>query len=94
MGRRNCRSRISGPKKAVKDLKPQLGPTEALAMDLNQQVDLLRTDYMETAEVLRKVRNVIWQRQQRVRERQRGPERDYGPSRYFSLMGVPTVLVS
>ena len=25
--------------------------------------------------------NVIWKRQQQQRERQRGPERDYGPSR-------------
>ena len=25
--------------------------------------------------------NVIWKQQQRRRERQRGPERDYGPSR-------------
>ena len=37
---------------SVKDLKPQLGRTEALARDLKQQ--------------------------QQARERQRGPERDYG----------------
>ena len=32
---------------SVKDLKPQLGRTEALAEDLKQQVELLRRDYKE-----------------------------------------------
>ncbi len=40
---------------SVKDLKPQLGRTEALAEDLKQQVELLRRDYREIAEVLRGV---------------------------------------
>ena len=40
---------------AVKDLKPQLGRTGALAEDLKQQVELLRRDYKEIAEVLRGV---------------------------------------
>ena len=40
---------------SVKDLKPQLGRTEALAEDLKQQVKLLRRDYKEIAEVLRGV---------------------------------------
>ena len=40
---------------AVKDLKPQLGRTETLAEDLKQQVELLRADYKEIAEVLRGV---------------------------------------
>ena len=40
---------------AVKDLKPQLGRTEALAEDLKQQVELLRRDYKEIAGVLRGV---------------------------------------
>ena len=40
---------------SVKDLKPQLGRTEALAEDLKQQVELLRRDYKEIAEVLRGV---------------------------------------
>ena len=40
---------------SVKDLKPQLGRTEALAEDLKQQVELLRRDYREIAEVLRVV---------------------------------------
>ena len=43
---------------SVKDLKPQLGRTEALAEDLKQQVELLRRDYREIAEVLR----VVWTR--------------------------------
>ena len=37
------------------DLKPQLGRTEASAKDLKQQVELLRRDYREIAEVLRGV---------------------------------------
>ena len=37
---------------AVKDLGPQLGRTEALAGDLKEQVELLRADYREIAEVL------------------------------------------
>ena len=40
---------------SVKDLKPQLGRTEALAEDLKQQVELLRRDYKEIAGVLRGV---------------------------------------
>ena len=40
---------------SVKDLKPQLGRTEALAEDLKQQVELLRRDYKEIAKVLRGV---------------------------------------
>ena len=40
---------------SVKDLQPQLGRTEALAKDLKQQVELLRRDYKEIAEVLRGV---------------------------------------
>ena len=40
---------------AVKDLKPQLGRTGASAKDLKQQVELLRRDYREMAEVLRGV---------------------------------------
>ena len=37
---------------AVKDLKPQLGRTEALAENLKRQVELLAQDYSEIAEVL------------------------------------------
>ena len=40
---------------AVKDLKPQLGRTEALAEDLKQQVKRLAKDYRDIAEVLRRV---------------------------------------
>ena len=40
---------------SVKDLKPQLGRTGTLAEDLKQQVELLRGDYREIAEVLRGV---------------------------------------
>ena len=39
----------------VKDLKPQLGRPGALAEDLKRQVELLRRDYKEIAEVLRGV---------------------------------------
>ena len=66
---------------SVKDLKPQLGRTEASAKDLKQQVEILAANYKEIAEVLRGWWNAIWKRQQQQRERQRGPERDYGPSR-------------
>ena len=37
---------------AVKDLKPQLGRTEALAEGLQRQVELLAEDYSEIAAVL------------------------------------------
>ena len=37
---------------AVKDLKPQLGRTEALAENLKEHVELLAEDYREIAEVL------------------------------------------
>ena len=37
---------------AVKDLKPQLGRTEALAEDLKQQVKRLAKDYRQIAAVL------------------------------------------
>ena len=40
---------------AVKDLKPQLGLTEALAEDLKQQVKRLAKDYRDISEVLRRV---------------------------------------
>ena len=40
---------------AVKDLKPQLGQTVALAGDLKEQVAGLRRDYREIAKVLRGV---------------------------------------
>ena len=40
---------------SVKDLKPQLGRTGALAEDLKQQVESLRADYREIAKVLRGV---------------------------------------
>ena len=38
--------------KAIKDLKPQLGRTGALAEDLKRQVKLLAQDYRGIAEVL------------------------------------------
>ena len=66
---------------AVKDLKPQLGRTEALAEDLKQQVKTLGSGLQGDRRSVEKGLNVIWQRQQRALERQRGPERDYGPSR-------------
>ena len=40
---------------SVKDLKPQLGRTEALSEDLKRQVELFRRDYKEIAKVLRGV---------------------------------------
>ena len=76
-----CKEQVQRLEEAVKDLKPQLGRTEALAEDLKQQVKRLAADYKEIAEVFARGVNGIWQRQQRARERQRGPERDYGPSR-------------
>ncbi len=44
--------RLQRLEEAVKDLKPQLGRTEALAEDLKEQVELLAADYKEIAEVL------------------------------------------
>ena len=66
---------------SVKDLKPPLGRTEALAEDLKRQVELLRRDYKEIARSVTRGVNAIWKQQQQARERQRGPERDFGPSR-------------
>ena len=40
---------------AVKNLKPQLGRTEASAKDLKQQGEILAANYKEIAEVLRGV---------------------------------------
>ena len=55
MGRRIAGAGASGSKESVKDLKPQLGRTEALAKDLKQQVEILAANYKEIAEVLRGV---------------------------------------
>ena len=37
---------------SVQDLQPQLGRTEKLAEDLKQQVEQMRRDYREIADVL------------------------------------------
>ena len=66
---------------SVKDLKPQLGRTEALAEDLKQQVKALEEGLQGDRRSIARGVNVIWKQQQQARERQRGPERDYGPSR-------------
>ena len=50
-----CKEQVQRLEEAVKDLKPQLGQTEALAEDLKQQVKRLAADYKEIAEVLRGV---------------------------------------
>ena len=63
------------------ELETACSPPEASAKDLKQQVELLRRDYKEIAGVLRGGVNAIWKKQQQARERQRGPERDFGPSR-------------
>ena len=54
-GSANYRSKVQLLEEAVKDLKPQLGRTRALAEDLKQQVELLRADYREIAKALRGV---------------------------------------
>ena len=66
---------------SVKDLKPQLGRTEASAKDLKEQVEILASELQGDRRSIARGLNAIWKRQQQVRERQRGPERDYGPSR-------------
>ena len=66
---------------SVKDLKPQLGADrsaggrfEAASRDLGSE---LQGDRRSIARGV----NAIWKQQQQARERQRGPERDFGPSR-------------
>ena len=66
---------------SVKDLKPQLGRTEASAKDLKEQVAGLRRELQGDRRSIGRGLNAIWKRQQQARERQRGPERDFGPSR-------------
>ena len=58
----------------------QLGRTEKLAEDLKQQVELEEGLQGDRRSIARGV-NAIWKQQQQARERLRGPERDYGPSR-------------
>ena len=65
---------------SVKDLKPQLGRTEASAKDLKQQVEILAAKLQGDRRSIARGVNAIW-KQQQARERQRGPERDFGPSR-------------
>ena len=65
---------------SVKDLKPQLGRTEASAKDLKQQVEALEEGLQGDRRSVARGVNAIW-KQKQARERQRGPERDYGPSR-------------
>ena len=55
--------------------------TEKLAEDLKQQVELLRRELQGDRRSIARGVNAIWKQQQQARERQRGPERDYGPSR-------------
>ena len=59
---------------AVKDLKPQLGRTEARAEDLKELVELFGPGLQGDRRSVERVLN-------QTRQRQRGPERDYGPSR-------------
>ncbi len=66
---------------SVKDLQPQLGRTEALAEDLKQQVEILASGLQGDRRSIARGVNAIWKQQQQARERQRGPERDFGPSR-------------
>ena len=67
---------------SVKDLKPQLGRTEALADPGGFKAasraleEGLQGDRRSVARGV----NALWKRQQQ-REWQRGPERDFGPSR-------------
>ena len=66
---------------SVKDLKPHLGRTEALAGDFEAASRALEEGLQGDHRSIARGVNVIWKRQQQRRERQRGPERDYGPSR-------------
>ena len=58
---------VKGPKRSAKDLK--------------QQVEILSSELQGDRQSIARGLNAIWKQQQQARERQRGPERDYGPSR-------------
>ena len=66
---------------SVKDLKPQLGRTEALGQGFEAASRALEEGLQGDRRSVARGVNAIWKRQQQARERQRGPERDYGPSR-------------
>ena len=67
MGVGELQEQVQRLEESVKDLKPQLGRTEALAGDLKEQVAGLRRDYREIAKVFSRGVNAIWKRQQQAR---------------------------
>ena len=66
---------------SVKDLKPQLGRTEASAQGFEAASRTLEEGLQGDRRSVARGVNAIWKQQQQARERQRGPERDFGPSR-------------
>ena len=66
---------------SVKDLKPQLGRTEASAEGFEAASRDLGSELQGDRRSIARGVNAIWKQQQQARERQRGPERDFGPSR-------------
>ena len=66
---------------SVKDLKPQLGRTEASAKEFEEASQALEEGLQGDRRSVTRGVNAIWKQQQQRRERQRGPERDFGPSR-------------
>ena len=57
------------------------GGPKKLAEDLKQQVKLLRRGLQGDRRSVARGVNAIWKQRQEARERLRGPERDFGPSR-------------
>ncbi len=66
---------------SVKDLKPQLGRTEASAKEFEAASRDLGSELQGDRRSIARGVNAIWKQRQEARERLRGPERDFGPSR-------------
>ena len=70
--------RIADLQRQMLQLEEAVTPLQAQAEALQRQVALLREDYQADRRRVERGLNVIWQR---ARTRQRGMERDSGPSR-------------
>ena len=66
---------------SVKDLKPQLGRDRSVGQGFEAASRDLGSELQGDRRSIARGVNAIWKQQQQARERQRGPERDYGPSR-------------
>ena len=74
-----CKEQVQRLEEAVKDLKPQLGADRSVGRGFEAASQTLGSGLQGDRRSVARGVNVIWKRQQQ--ERQRGPERDYGPSR-------------